>query len=112
MVELAKLGDATKLSQGLNRRRDGAAVTDLGAAAAHADIISCATLAHEPVVQGAWLRAGQHLDLIGSFTPQMREADDDCFRGARVFVDVREALVKSGDLTDPMSRGATASPPA
>ncbi len=81
------------------------AVTDLPAAVAEADIISCATLAHEPVVRGAWLRPGQHLDLIGSFTPQMREADDECLRGARLFVDVREALVKSGELIGPMSRG-------
>ena len=81
------------------------AVTDLAAAAAQADIISCATLATEPVVRGAWLRPGQHLDLIGSFTPQMREADDDCFAGARLFVDVREALVKSGELIGPMGRG-------
>lgn len=81
------------------------AVTDLAAAASDADIVSCATLAHDPVVQGAWLRPGQHLDLIGSFTPRMREADDECFRGARLFVDVREALVKSGELIGPMSRG-------
>lgn len=81
------------------------AVTDLPSAVAQADIISCATLAREPVVQGAWLRPGQHLDLIGSFTPDMREADDACFQGASVYVDVPEALVKSGELIGPMSRG-------
>ncbi len=47
-----------------------------------ADIVSCATLATEPLVQGRWLAPGSHLDLIGSFTPQMREADDACFAGA------------------------------
>ncbi|HSI59052.1 MAG TPA: ornithine cyclodeaminase family protein [Ideonella sp.] len=78
---------------------------DLAAAAAQADVVSCATLATEPVLQGAWLRPGCHLDLIGSFTPAMREADDDCFRGARLFVDTEEALLKSGELLGPMSRG-------
>lgn len=80
-------------------------VTDLPAAVAAAHVISTATLATEPLVQGAWLAPGSHLDLIGSFTPAMREADDDCFRGARLAVDTPEALAKSGDLTGPLSRG-------
>jgi ornithine cyclodeaminase/alanine dehydrogenase-like protein (mu-crystallin family) len=84
---------------------DAQAVRDLGAAAAAADITSCATLATEPVVRGAWLRPGSHLDLIGSFTPAMREADDDCFAGAAVYVDTEEALSKSGDLLGPLARG-------
>jgi ornithine cyclodeaminase len=74
-------------------------------AVAAADIVSCATLAREPVVRGRWLRAGSHLDLIGSFTPAMREADDDCFAGAAVFVDGEEATTKSGDLIGPIARG-------
>jgi ornithine cyclodeaminase len=81
---------------------------DLEAAVRQADIVSCATLATEPVIRGEWLRAGSHLDLIGGFTPQMREADDACFAGARVFVDTLEALQKSGDLLGPMSRGVFA----
>ncbi len=84
---------------------DARATTDLAAAAAAADIVSCATLATDPLVQGKWLRAGSHLDLIGSFTPAMREADDECFRGARLYVDTEEALTKSGDLLGPLSRG-------
>jgi ornithine cyclodeaminase len=87
---------------------DAHAEPDLAAAVARADIVSCATLATAPVVQGRWLREGSHLDLIGSFTPTMREADDDCFRGARVYVDTAEALAKSGDLLGPMSRGVLA----
>jgi len=90
-------------------RADGieaVAVSDLPAAAAEADIVSCATLATAPVVQGAWLRADSHLDLIGSFTPAMREADDACFGGgARLYVDTPEALQKSGELLGPMARG-------
>ncbi|MDB5861903.1 MAG: ornithine cyclodeaminase [Ramlibacter sp.] len=81
------------------------AVPDLQAACGAADIVSCATLATEPVVQGAWLRPGSHLDLIGSFTPAMREADDACFAGAALYVDTQEALKKSGDLLGPMGRG-------
>ncbi len=79
--------------------------TDLAAACAEADIVSCATLATEPVVRGAWLAPGNHLDLIGSFTPAMREADDACFADARVFVDTEEALQKSGDLLVPLAHG-------
>ena len=72
--------------------------SDLAAAAAQADIVSCATLATAPLIQGAWLRAGSHLDLIGSFTPQMREADDACFAGASVFVDTDEAVARAQEL--------------
>lgn len=81
------------------------AVGDLPSACGEADIVSCATLATEPVVRGAWLRPGTHLDLIGSFTPAMREADDDCFAGAALYLDTEEALKKSGELLGPMARG-------
>lgn len=79
--------------------------SDLEADVRSADIVTCATLATSPVVFGEWLRPGSHLDLIGSFTPQMREADDPCFVGAAVYVDTDEAVQKSGDLLGPMSRG-------
>lgn len=84
---------------------DARPTPDLPTAAGEADIVSCATLAADPVIMGRWLRAGSHLDLIGSFTPTMREADDDCFRGARLYIDTDEALTKSGDLLGPLSRG-------
>lgn len=83
---------------------DAFVVEDLASGVAAADIVSCATLATEPVIRGAWLRAGAHLDLIGSFTPEMREADDACFDGAEIYVDTDEALGKSGELLGPMSR--------
>jgi ornithine cyclodeaminase/alanine dehydrogenase-like protein (mu-crystallin family) len=88
-------------AQGLPAR----ATPDLQAACAQADIVSCATLATEPVVQGAWLRPGTHLDLVGSFTPAMREADDACFAAASLWLDTEEALKKSGELLGPLSRG-------
>ncbi len=88
-------------AQGFAARASG----DLQASVRAADIVSCATLATEPLVDGGWLRAGSHLDLIGSFTPAMREADDACFRDARIYVDTDEALAKSGDLLGPLARG-------
>lgn len=87
---------------------DAHAATNLQAAAGAADIVSCATLATQPVLMGAWLSPGSHLDLIGSFTPAMREADDDCFAGAALYIDTDEALAKSGELLGPMSRGVFA----
>jgi len=85
---------------------DARAVDDLALAASNADIISCATLSTAPLIRGAWLRPGTHLDLIGSFTPQMRETDAECFARSRVFVDTEEALSKSGDVLQAMAEGA------
>jgi ornithine cyclodeaminase len=82
-----------------------AAVRDLPAAVQRADVVSCATLATEPVLRGEWLAPGTHVDLIGSFTPEMREGDDAVFAGASLFVDTAEALQKSGELLGPLSRG-------
>jgi ornithine cyclodeaminase len=80
-------------------------VTDLATAAATADIVSCATLASEPLIRGDWLAPGSHLDLIGGFTPAMREADDACFAGADVWIDTADALAKAGDLLHPIEHG-------
>ena len=84
------------------------AATNLEAAVRAADIVSCATLSETPLIHGPWLQPGSHLDLIGGFTPAMREADDDCFAGAEIYIDTDEALKKSGDLLGPMSRGVFA----
>jgi len=87
---------------------DATAVEDLPGAVAQADVVTCATLATAPLVQGRWLRPGTHLDLIGSFTPGMREADPACFAGNAVFVDTDEAPRKAGDLLDAMAAGTLA----
>ena len=80
-------------------------VEDLEAAVAEADIVSCATLSAEPLIRGAWLKAGTHVDLVGGFTPKMREADDAALRKASVFVDTRDgALKEAGDLVGPIRR--------
>ncbi len=87
---------------------EASAATDLARAAAEADIISCATLATQPLIQGAWLRPGTHLDLIGGYMPTMREADDDAVRDARVFIDTEAALAEAGDITQPLASGVLA----
>ncbi len=81
------------------------AAKDLRMAVRGADIVSCATLALNPLVSGAWLKPGAHLDLIGGFTPAMREADDEAVTRARIFIDSEAALVESGDLSQPIARG-------
>jgi ornithine cyclodeaminase len=83
------------------------ATTDLAAAVARADIVSTATMSLEPVVKGAWLKSGAHLDLVGGYRPDMREADDDCLkRAARIYVDARfTTLEVAGDLTQPIASG-------
>lgn len=81
-------------------------VTDLASAVRAADIVSCATLSAAPLLQGAWLKEGAHVDLVGGFTPAMREADDDAVRRARIYVDTRAgALTEAGDIVDPIARG-------
>lgn len=84
-------------------------VADLEQAARAADIITCATLSTTPLIKGAWLRPGTHLDLVGAFTPEMRESDDALVAGAAVFVDTYAgALKEAGDLVQPISQGAIA----
>lgn len=79
---------------------------DLEAAARQADIISCATLSRAPLIRGAWLKPGSHLDLIGAFNKDMRESDDDAVQRARLFVDTRAgAFAEAGDILQPMAAG-------
>ena len=72
-----------------------------------ADIVTCATTAREPVLFGRHARAGMHYDLVGAFTREMRECDDDLIARSRVFVDTYAgALKESSDLADPLAKGA------
>jgi ornithine cyclodeaminase len=83
------------------------AVTDLEAAVKAADIICTATMSKEPLVKGAWLQPGQHLDLIGAYRPDMREADDEALTRARLFVDARATTVHHiGEIMMPIASGA------
>jgi len=82
------------------------AAPDLERAVGQADVICAATMATEPLIRGAWLRPGVHVDLVGGFTPEMREADDDTMRRARIFVNYRGSTIgEVGDLTRPMTAG-------
>ena len=98
---------AARLAKHLDRRDFRVAHTsDLEAAVRGAHIISCATLSRDPLVRGAWLQPGQHLDLVGGFRPDMRETDDDSIRRARVFVDTRAgATEEAGDIVQPLESG-------
>ena len=87
--------------------REVAATTDLEGSAREADLICCATRALEPLILGAWLKPGTHLDLVGGYTPEMREADDEAARRARVFVDSRwYTRGEVGDIDGPIAAGA------
>ncbi len=80
---------------------------DLQRAVAQADIICTATMAKEPLIKGAWLQPGQHLDLIGAYTPAMREVDDAAMARARLFVDSRATTLHHiGELMMPLASGA------
>lgn len=78
---------------------------DLDAAVAQADVITCSTGSTSPLVKGALLQPGVHVDLIGAFTPQMRESDDDVVRRSTVFADTRADGTLAGDLAQPIAAG-------
>lgn len=85
---------------------DAVATQDLEQAVAQADIICTATMSTTPVIFGEWLQPGQHLDLIGAYTPEMREADDTALTRARLFVDSRATTIGHiGELMIPMAAG-------
>lgn len=97
---------AGSLPMALGRSIAVKAVADRRSAVADADIVSCATLSKDPLVEGDWLREGQHLDLVGAYTPEMRESDDTAVQRARVYVDTRAgALKEAGDIVRPLAAG-------
>ena len=82
------------------------AADDLEQAVHEADIVSCATTATQPIVHGAWLEPGCHLDLVGGFRRSMREADDTAVGRARIYVDTYAgALAEAADILEPLERG-------
>jgi ornithine cyclodeaminase len=84
-----------------------AVAPDLETAVRAADVICTATMATEPLIRGDWLQPGQHLDLIGAYTPAMREVDDTAMARARVFVDARSTTIQHiGELMAPIAAGA------
>ncbi|MBO9450478.1 NAD(P)-binding domain-containing protein [Tropicibacter sp. R16_0] len=91
----------------LAKQMDGVDVADdLADAVNRADIIVSATMSTEPVIKGEWLRPGQHLNLIGAYRPDMREADDNALRRARIFVDSFDTTVDHiGEIKIPLAQG-------
>lgn len=97
---------ATLRAEGL----DVSATDDLDGALGWADIISSATISSEPLVRGARLKPGTHVDLVGAFTPELRESDDEAISKARVYVDTREGATKeAGDIVQALASGALTS---
>jgi len=83
-----------------------AVADDLETAVRRADIVSTATLSAEPLVRGAWLAPGTHVDCVGAYRPSMRETDDEVVRRARIFVDTRiGAFGEAGDILQPLQAG-------
>jgi ornithine cyclodeaminase len=85
-----------------------AVVTDeLETAIRQAEVVTSATRARAPLIRGEWLQPGAHLDLVGGYTPETREADDEAARRARIFVDRRESAFHGvGDILQPIANGA------
>lgn len=82
------------------------ATSERAAAIATADVVSSATMSSAPLVEGAWLRPGTHVDLVGGYLPSLRESDDEAVARARVFVDTRTGvLAEAGDLLQPIAAG-------
>lgn len=104
----ANLVEHLKASESLLAGKRIEAVTDLEAAVRASDLISCATLSCEPLVLGAFLSPGAHLDLVGSFAPSMRESDDACIQRCRIVVDSLHAIEASGDLVQPLNQKSIA----
>lgn len=86
---------------------DAEVADDLDAAVAEADVVSCATLSTTPLIRGKVLGPGTHVDLVGAFSPTMRESDDEAIRRASVFVDTRAGATKeAGDIVQALDSGA------
>ena len=80
------------------------AVTDLAQAVQKADIICAATLSQTPIIEGRWLQAGQHIDLIGAYRADMREADDAVMQRGDLYVDSRDTTIEHiGELLIPIA---------
>ncbi len=89
-----------------NIRSQVTAVVDLPKAVEQADIVSAATMSQQPVLLGRWVRPGTHVDLIGAYTPDMREADDNLIASSLVYVDYVDTVVDQiGELMQPIKSG-------
>ena len=100
--ERAELVAATLRQEGLPVQ----ALSDLEQAVRSSDVVSCATLSHEPLIKGDWLHEGHHIDAVGAYRPDMRETDDALVQRARIFCDTKTGAMKEGgDLAQPLASG-------
>lgn len=76
---------------------------DLSSLVSTADIISSATMARHPILKREWVRSGTHIDLIGAFTPEMREADDQLIAASQLYVDNLETTRNIGEIAIPIA---------
>lgn len=96
-------------AQALAARKGARVARDLELAVRDAEIVATATMARQPVLHGDWLSPGTHVDLIGAYRPDMREADDEVLRRARLFVDSRvTTLGHIGEIQIPLDAGVIA----
>jgi ornithine cyclodeaminase len=81
-------------------------IADIESGARQADLICSAIGCKDPIIEGAWLKPGTHVDLIGAFTAEMREADDTVLQRGSLFVDARETTINHiGELMIPLASG-------
>ena len=99
--EKARIVANALIAEGLPARP----VEDLDAAVPEADVISAVTGSRSPLIKGALVRPGTHIDLVGAFTAEMRESDDQLIEKASLFVDTQPGAVMAGDLAKPLASG-------
>jgi len=93
-------------AQKLAQEKNATAIQDLPEALSNADIVSSSTMSTSPFIKGEWIKAGTHVDLIGAYRPDMREADDSLLVKSRIFVDSRETAIHDiGELAIPIKNG-------
>jgi ornithine cyclodeaminase len=101
---------AAKVVQSLSEKLkvDIEMTTDLEKSVRESHLISCATMSSAPLISGTWLAEGTHLDLVGGYQPEMREADDEAIKRSRVFVDAPSTIEVCGDICQPLNSGLLA----
>lgn len=99
---------AERIVEELQKSNQPACLTkDLEDSVRKSDIVSCATLSRQPVIFGSWIREGTHVDLVGAYTTNMRETDNDLIVRSTVFVDTYDgAQSEAGDLVLAAESGA------
>ncbi len=93
-------------AQQLAEEKNAIAIESLPEALSNADIVSSSTMSTSSFIKGDWIKVGTHVDLIGAYRPDMREADDDLIAKSRIFVDSRATAIHDiGELAKPIENG-------